>query len=372
MELLNRITICLLLVLSTVFVSAQGIEQIQGRQLEFLPMPNSNPWLYLEVGGQEYYAVMSRSRLFRALRPEPVRVEKVVTRGNDIEVHLSSQNLGKGRIKFENGKSWPANISQQMINLVVTDSNNPPAPRFVGHRHSKMLHFKGCNHLPAGESQEHFHTAEEGQEEGYRKCPLCFTRFPGYSAFDVERQIANFQAASLRSQAAPLMDIESQERVKRIGNEVLQKWPAARKGYRYRFTVLDTDEANAAACADGQIFITRGLLDSLESDDEVAAVLAHEIGHVEMRHTYRRWRSMQKAAFWTGLATVLVAATTDSQAATEAAASLSTFAANLVLKDIRDNTKTKLIQLLQFISRGTKGQSTHSAPLSQSSSTAMN
>ena len=36
--------------------------------------------------------------------------------------------------------------------------------------------------------------------------------------------------------------------------------------------------------------MTRGLLNSLESDNEVAAILAHEIAHVESRHSYRIWR----------------------------------------------------------------------------------
>ena len=52
----------------------------------------------------------------------------------------------------------------------------------------------------------------------------------------------------------------------------------------YRFGVLDTDLRNAVAVPSGFIFITRGLLGVINSEDELAAVLAHEIAHHELRH----------------------------------------------------------------------------------------
>ncbi|MFP4113519.1 MAG: M48 family metalloprotease [Spirochaetota bacterium] len=52
----------------------------------------------------------------------------------------------------------------------------------------------------------------------------------------------------------------------------------------YTFMILDTDEINAFATPGGHIFITRGMLALTASEDELAAVLAHEIAHVAMRH----------------------------------------------------------------------------------------
>lgn len=52
----------------------------------------------------------------------------------------------------------------------------------------------------------------------------------------------------------------------------------------YRFMVLDSDEVNAFAAPGGLILVTRGMLSLCRSEDEVAAVLAHEIGHVVHRH----------------------------------------------------------------------------------------
>jgi predicted Zn-dependent protease len=48
----------------------------------------------------------------------------------------------------------------------------------------------------------------------------------------------------------------------------------------YHFAILDSSEINAFACPGGIILITRGMLSSVKSEDELAAVLAHEIGHV--------------------------------------------------------------------------------------------
>lgn len=52
----------------------------------------------------------------------------------------------------------------------------------------------------------------------------------------------------------------------------------------YHFMVLDSDDINAFATPGGHIFITRGLIRCCNTEDELAAVLAHEIGHVQLRH----------------------------------------------------------------------------------------
>jgi len=52
----------------------------------------------------------------------------------------------------------------------------------------------------------------------------------------------------------------------------------------YHFLVLDSEDINAFATPGGHIFITRGLIRCCRTEDELAAVLAHEIGHIQMRH----------------------------------------------------------------------------------------
>jgi predicted Zn-dependent protease len=52
----------------------------------------------------------------------------------------------------------------------------------------------------------------------------------------------------------------------------------------YHFLILDSDEINALATPGGLIFITRGMLRCCRNEDAVAAVLEHEIGHVQFKH----------------------------------------------------------------------------------------
>ena len=52
----------------------------------------------------------------------------------------------------------------------------------------------------------------------------------------------------------------------------------------YHFLILDSPEINAFAAPGGLIFVTRGMLRCASSEDELAAILAHEIGHVQEKH----------------------------------------------------------------------------------------
>lgn len=54
--------------------------------------------------------------------------------------------------------------------------------------------------------------------------------------------------------------------------------------YDYEFTLIQSEEINAFATIGGQVYVFTGLLSFADSPEEVAAVLAHEMGHVEKRH----------------------------------------------------------------------------------------
>lgn len=59
---------------------------------------------------------------------------------------------------------------------------------------------------------------------------------------------------------------------------------APRSDVAYRFAVLETPMVNAFAAPGGYIFITRGAIDLMQNESELAGVLAHEVGHVNQRH----------------------------------------------------------------------------------------
>lgn len=68
-----------------------------------------------------------------------------------------------------------------------------------------------------------------------------------------------------------------------IGARVAQA--AERKDVNWRFTVVDDDMINAFAVPGGYIYVTRGLLAVAQDESQVAAVLAHEMGHINARHS---------------------------------------------------------------------------------------
>jgi len=68
-----------------------------------------------------------------------------------------------------------------------------------------------------------------------------------------------------------------------------------RPGLPWRFTVLDSPVINAFAVPGGAVYVTRGILALMSSEAELAAVLGHEIGHVNARHSMGQMSKQQVA-----------------------------------------------------------------------------
>ena len=92
--------------------------------------------------------------------------------------------------------------------------------------------------------------------------------------------------------AAPLMnDLRVQRYVNNVG-----RWLASqseRPNLPWRFGVMEAPQINAFAVPGGTIFITRGLLEKMNSEAELAGVLSHEIVHVVRKH---HLKAIQKGA----------------------------------------------------------------------------
>jgi predicted Zn-dependent protease len=64
----------------------------------------------------------------------------------------------------------------------------------------------------------------------------------------------------------------------------------------YTFKILKMPDPNAFACPGGAIFITKSLLDKVKSDDELAAILAHEVAHAARRHSMKEYEKAMSAS----------------------------------------------------------------------------
>lgn len=110
------------------------------------------------------------------------------------------------------------------------------------------------------------------------------------------------ELASTLLGAAPLVANEAMQRyVQSVG-----RWLASqteRPDLPWQFGVLDAPQLNAFATPGGFIFVTRGLLERMRSEAELAGVLAHEIAHVLQKH---HLKAIQKSG-QVGLATGVLA-----------------------------------------------------------------
>ena len=107
--------------------------------------------------------------------------------------------------------------------------------------------------------------------------------------------------------------------VDRIGQRLVEH--SSRSHLDYEFHVVDMKEPNAFALPGGYIYVSRGMLALMNSEDELAAVLGHEIGHVAGRHAAQRraksrgWIPLQVLAGIGGAAASVVSPTLGSAVA---------------------------------------------------------
>ena len=92
----------------------------------------------------------------------------------------------------------------------------------------------------------------------------------------------------------------------------------------YHFRCLDDRQVNAFSTPNGYIYITRGLLEIIESDDELAIVIAHEMGHIERKHAVVRYKQ--------ALALALIGSLFSAQSDSSTEAVMVAVAVELVLK----------------------------------------
>jgi Zn-dependent protease with chaperone function len=98
-----------------------------------------------------------------------------------------------------------------------------------------------------------------------------------------------------RYQAARLRMPQTEARVARLLGGLDAQWPYA-KGQPLQVHILGVDYYNAYSLPDSSIVVAFGLLDDAKSDDEVAFVLAHELGHVRLGHFAHQPNTEQRRA----------------------------------------------------------------------------
>ena len=117
-----------------------------------------------------------------------------------------------------------------------------------------------------------------------------FCILPGHevAAFTIkeERQVGEKLLYTIRKSFDVLDEPDLKQYLRKLGIEVLGA--AGIQFFDYHFYVIENDDFNAFAAPSGLIFFHSGLIEKMESENELVSVLAHEIGHVAKRHISSR------------------------------------------------------------------------------------
>ena len=107
---------------------------------------------------------------------------------------------------------------------------------------------------------------------------------PGFNIFSAEQDVEiGKQSAIEAERQLPILPYSSAERyVDAIGRRLAAAAPGPK--FPYSFKVVNAADINAFALPGGPVYVTRGLIESVPSEPELAGVIAHEIAHVALRH----------------------------------------------------------------------------------------
>lgn len=100
-----------------------------------------------------------------------------------------------------------------------------------------------------------------------------------------EQRLGAQMAVQLEQEVELLDDPVVQDYVASVGQQIVASAPNVPEGTEFRFRVIDApDQVNAVTLPGGYIYVYSGLLRMVDTEAELAAVLAHEVAHVADRH----------------------------------------------------------------------------------------
>jgi hypothetical protein len=171
----------------------------------------------------------------------------------------------------------------------------------LGNKASKMYHLLNTNHNPKEVNQQIFSSRVEAEQNHYYPCPICFPSYKSfiYSDRELEESLGSEGCGTIEYYYRVEHNPQLQERLERVAAPLIKD--SYRKNIDYRFRIIDSTEVNAFGVANGYIYVSKGLLDIVESDDELAFVIAHEMGHIEKKHAVKRYRTALTAALFASI-----------------------------------------------------------------------
>ncbi|PID77013.1 MAG: hypothetical protein CSB24_03660 [Deltaproteobacteria bacterium] len=116
--------------------------------------------------------------------------------------------------------------------------------------------------------------------------PTCTPAIGSGFTIGEEREVGQKLLYKIRSSFPVIDEPDIHDYINSLGAEVLKT--AGRQYFDYHFFIVESRDFNAFAAPSGLIFFYTGIIENMNSEDELFSVLAHEIGHVVKRHLAAR------------------------------------------------------------------------------------
>lgn len=231
----------------------------------------------------------------RVLVLEPSLEDRVLATFVDLRTNQTKRLISP---KNMNGEE-----AREALMAMAGDEAGPNAAPVAANPESRLYHRVGAAHTNPRASLESYPSLVAAEAKGFQPCHICFVETNRMLAHDdLERELGKALASQVEQEYPVSLDPVKNERVQRIGRRLVEKNHLLDQGYR--FVVLDSDEINAFAVPTGPLYVTRGLLEVVETDAELATILGHELSHAELHHSRKQYEQMQQLSWLALLATI--------------------------------------------------------------------
>ena len=192
-----------------------------------------------------------------------------------------------------------ANEGRQQLVKLAQKEYGPHSVPVLANPQSHRYHLRHASHVNTDGTVLELPSSYLAEAQGYQACDICFDAVSRPSTLDqddLERTLGQTLAQQVESQFRLSQDAAAIDRVNRVGHRLLA---GNQLDHNYKFIVLESEKINAFAVPTGPLYVTSGLLNVVESDDELSGVMGHELAHSELHHGRRQYEQAQQ---WSWLA----------------------------------------------------------------------
>ncbi len=131
-----------------------------------------------------------------------------------------------------------------------------------------------------------------------------------------EQDLGRAVQSQVRQQLTLMRDPVTVNYIRKLGGDLAEH--SRPSPFEFRFYVVEDEELNAFAVPGGAIYVNTGLIQAVDNVNELAGVIAHEIGHVTARHTAQLYKRQRNTGVAANVASVLIAILTGNPYAADA------------------------------------------------------